>query len=110
MFKHTPGPWFVGEINHKKQRVDIDSKTPCPVTLHRSWEGLARCYGVEDNPTIGSEIMLANANLIASAPELLAALKDVMGWVPGPASWHTDEPMKALERARAAIEKARGES
>jgi len=41
--------------------------------------------------------------------ELLEALVDVLGWFPGRAAWHTDEPMKAVERARAAISKTRGE-
>jgi len=41
--------------------------------------------------------------------ELLEALVDVLGWFPGRAAWHTDEPMKAVERARAAISKARSE-
>lgn len=34
---------------------------------------------------------------------LLASLKDVISWVPGREKWHTDEPIKAVERARAVI-------
>lgn len=41
--------------------------------------------------------------------ELFEALVDVLGWFPGRQAWHTDEPIKAVERARAAISKARGE-
>jgi hypothetical protein len=55
------------------------------------------------------EVMHANARLIAAAPDLLEALRDVIGWVPGPASWHTGAPAKAVERARAALSKATGE-
>ena len=38
-----------------------------------------------------------------TAHELAEALRDVLGWVPGRAVWHTDEPMKAAGRARAAL-------
>lgn len=44
-----------------------------------------------------------------NSAELLEALVDVLGWFPGRQAWHTDEPIKAVERARAAISKARGE-
>lgn len=52
----------------------------------------------------------ALANLWAAAPDLLAALKDLIGWMPGRVSWHTDEPIKAVERAKTAIAKAEGEA
>lgn len=42
------------------------------------------------------QLMLQNA-------QLLAALRDVISWVPGREKWHTDEPIKAVERARAVI-------
>lgn len=35
--------------------------------------------------------------------QLLAALRDVISWVPGREKWHTDEPIKAVERARAVM-------
>jgi hypothetical protein len=38
--------------------------------------------------------------------ELVEALESVIGWVPGRAVWHTDAPIKAVERARAVIAKA----
>lgn len=57
----------------------------------------------------GSGCVKANARLIAAAPELLEALRDVIGWVPG-AIWHTGEPTESVNRARAAIAKATGES
>ena len=38
--------------------------------------------------------------------ELLAALRDVVGWVPGREKWHTNAPIEAVERARTAIAKA----
>lgn len=95
--KHTPGPWQLTPRYQDKVDVIHSTKAKVPggasltvarVTVRESW--LAE--------------QEANARLIAAAPELLQALRDVLGWVPsGP--WHTDEPMKAVERARAVIRK-----
>jgi len=49
-----------------------------------------------------------DARLMAAAPDLLEALRDLIGWVPGPDQWHTDACPKAVERAIAAIAKATG--
>ncbi|HDS1140228.1 TPA: hypothetical protein QDZ75_004306 [Stenotrophomonas maltophilia] len=57
-----------------------------------------------------SDEVEANARLIAAAPELLEALKDLIGWVPGGVHFHTDAPQRAVERASAAIAKATGEA
>ena len=46
------------------------------------------------------------ARKAACFDDLLAALQDVIGWVSGRERWHTDEPEKAVDRARAAIAKA----
>lgn len=35
--------------------------------------------------------------------ELVAALRELIGWVPGRAAWHTDASLKAVERARAVL-------
>ena len=75
MSKHTPGPWSVGEVSHKKQRVDIDSLHADQTVGHKTWRGLARAYGCEEMPAEGTAAMLANARLIAAAPELLEALQ-----------------------------------
>lgn len=42
--------------------------------------------------------------------ELVEALESVIGWFPGPSAWHTDAPIKAVERARAVLAKAREEA
>lgn len=57
---HTPGPWTVGE--HRGVWVG-------PV-VHADGKGVAFVVGSEDN-----------ARLIAAAPELLAALKDLRVFV-----------------------------
>ena len=40
--QHTPGPWSVGAVNYKKQRVDIDSLHADKMLGHQTWRGLAR--------------------------------------------------------------------
>ena len=101
MSKHTPGPWSVGEVSHKKQRVDIDSLHADQTVGHHTWRGLARAYGCEDMPVEGTAAMLANARLIAAAPELLEALKVLVenGGI---------GPEQMFHDARTAIAKATG--
>jgi hypothetical protein len=48
--------------------------------------------------------------LLKQQADLVAALRDVMSWVAPNSNWHTDEPKKALERARAVIAKATGKN
>ena len=60
--------------------------------------------GSEPDAHVEEIVKAANA-----APDLLDALVDVIGWVSGPNNWHTDAPQIAVQKARAAIAKARGE-
>lgn len=101
MSKHTPGPWLLREIK------DGGIVHLCPVTEDK----LSILTVVDqDGYPFGAIYNDADARLIAAAPELLNALRDVIGWVPGASAWHTDAPMKAVERARSVIAKATGES
>ena len=104
MSKHTPGPWSVGEVSHKKQRVDIDSLHADQTLGHQTWRGLARAYGCEDMPAEGTAAMLANARLLAAAPELLEALQSVLD-----NCLDSEGLCAAHAKARAAIAKATGE-
>ena len=69
--QHTPGPWkfvkdpipFYGSVYH---RIKKDNDTELPIAM--LWEG----GGTKGKPT-----QLANARLIAAAPELLEACKKV---------------------------------
>ena len=104
--QHTPGPWSVGAVSYKKQRVDIDSLHADKMLGHQTWRGLARAYGCEDRPAEGTAAMLANARLISAAPELLEALQKIAGntydeWTNG---------AEAARIARAAIAKSTGET
>ena len=97
--KHTPGPWFTssrsdGGIGPKSKDEDQSFGMVIPVAYIEQFDW--------------PENFTQNANLIAAAPDLLAALTDVIGWVPGGIAFHTNAAFAAVERARAAIAKATG--
>lgn len=103
MSKHTKGPWLPHWLmgngdTHWIVPADQPNAPLAKVDAFAPTDGDMELEGK------------ANARLIAAAPDLLAALRDVIGWIPGGASemWHTDAPSKAVERARAAIAKAEG--
>ena len=118
--QHTPGPWGVSGRTVRACRTDATA---------REWlrsAPVACAYSEDDNdgewptdhdddvlefPT--NEVAYANARLIAAAPDLLAALRELV------TLWDSPEPFtgadalqaigEATERARAAIRKAEGE-
>lgn len=121
--KHTPGPWYAGEpfeiFPGAGLRFHISQAEGAPYTPHYS--DVAQFVA----ETISSEklaIQQANARLIAAAPELLAALEDcqtALEWAieqgGGPACEHEAgvcfcNEKNALNYARAALRKARGET
>ncbi|MBA4282219.1 hypothetical protein [Ralstonia sp.] len=92
MSAHTPGPWeAVDRFTVRSAYSMGDKSKPGWIVA-----------------TLSEAALPSDSALIAAAPELLAALKDVIGWVAGPSSFHTDAPLKAVDRARAAIAKAEG--
>ena len=100
--KHTPGPWVALPEECDKPYVRIrgtqlGQRFKIANVLTPVYEGVHEREAEETR---------ANAALIAAAPDLLEALRDLIGWVPGPAHWHTDACPKAVERAVAAIAKA----
>lgn len=96
---HTPGPWALSE---ETLRDDLRSKL-----VHGLPEGMLAIVRVENQ---GAYYGDANARLIASAPDLLAALKALQiqalqSDVNDPSNeWGCE----ALAMARAAISKAEG--
>lgn len=88
--KHTPGPWTATIDREISDKCFIDALPDCPpVAL-----------------TMGKD-MEANARLIAGAPDLLAALENVLSAVA-----YDDGPARDilnLDEIRAAIAKAKGE-
>ena len=90
--QHTRGPWRVDRLDHNGQSVVMNDNIEIATCWHH-------CVG-----SIEQE-MHANARLIAAAPDMLAALRQVVDETAGgmvPPS--TD----AIDAARVAIAKAEG--
>jgi hypothetical protein len=96
--KHTSGPWQWDDDEVWQEGYDTEQHAPWLVgpSGERILTGQIHCL---------SE---ANARLIAAAPTLLEAPRDLIGRVPGPSHWHTNAAMKAVDRAIAAMAKATG--
>jgi hypothetical protein len=104
---HTPGPWWVerrvGDALQVNAKHRGEGSSYCVAGINH-WEGDAD---------------KANAHLIAAAPDLLAALKDLADWLAyglnkADGAEPTAEDHAACERvaaqARAAVDKAEGRS
>ena len=75
--KHTPGPWRLSE------------NSDGTITIHATDEGGCRVAEVDTENVDDHSIALADARLIAAAPDLLAALRPLVaeachaGWASG---------------------------
>lgn len=98
--QHTPGPWFVNGPYH----IQADLKTQVPVIVGQAL--MLR----NDN---GARVREANALLIAAAPDLLIALKNLLAraqmGLDQSATYDGLTNCDALAAARRAITKATGE-
>lgn len=91
MSKHTPGPWEVQNMT----------------VFNRGCMFVANCDGLGDVDRM--EMSRANARLIAAAPDLLAALQELLNMPDFDGSVITSAARKqAKHRARDAIAKAGG--
>jgi hypothetical protein len=90
--RHTPGPWEVGEHStHGPQGLNVEP-------------GIALVRGLGIAPA-------ANARLVAAAPELLDALRYLVGAAGlEDRNGKLTEMPKALDNARALIDRLRGEA
>lgn len=96
--KHTPGPWRTS-LSDDTVVIHIDAKG-----VHHE---VANIDGDYNEPDLWP-IMEANTRLIASAPDLLSALRWLRAfWHPG-SNHDTDEVQCALASADAAIARATG--
>lgn len=98
--KHTPGPWLVGDLS-VSEIVGINREHICRI------DGLP-----PDSSWLDGERRIANAHLIAAAPELLDALKNALNVLDGVACGHlgtVQMESRAIKIARQAIAKAEGE-
>ena len=88
MSAHTPGPWTVGGDTQFMNQVEI-------------WPAIGCAYGV------GPEV-IANAHLIAAAPDLLEALEAIVEALSNFDEEGLIEHAQQIIDARDAIKKARG--
>lgn len=90
MSKHTPGPWRV-----------VEDRVPSSLEVYAGKTAIAECWRRAD-----VETEIANARLIASAPELFAALQLMVDRFLDTEGSYGAWENEAIEAARAAIEKA----
>lgn len=94
--KHTPGPWTARDYGHENI-IHIE---------HETGSAIAQIGG----PTTNMDLAEANARLIASAPELLEVLGDMLARFADHEQYdETGEDTEAINAARAAIRKATGQ-
>ena len=97
--KHTPGPWSAGQFRDGGPFPGCDIGSP-------DGANVAQVLFVPPAVQVGGDIQkpeaLANARLIAAAPDLLAALQYVL-------SAHGEQLHDAFDQARAAIAAAEGD-
>jgi len=109
MRKHTPGPWTYSRSEQRGHwRFYVAQADGARYTPHYSDVATLIAETVSDERR---SIQEANARLIAAAPDLLEALKDVctqlLGWGVSTDPEHPDRV--ALRNAESAIAKATGE-
>lgn len=103
MSAHTPGPWDVAYLDGNGQSVVKAEHTEVCTCWHH-------CVGAIEKE------MHANARLIASAPDLLEAVRDLLGHFPTDtdmqgAGWSQDsieDACRAYDRANVTFSKATG--
>lgn len=98
--KHTPGPWMAEEVKTSIGRAFRINDKP-----GQDFDNVATIYDSHtwDNKK-GPVQHEANARLIASAPELLVALEELLA----AAEEDGGELNDPIEKAKAAISKAKG--
>lgn len=94
--KHTPGPWTVTGQKEYAYQIGIG------VVTDRGIDPIAAAYG-------DGEAAKANAQLIAAAPDLLAACQQMLSMTVARVPLTSPLRKAACARARAAIAKAKDE-
>jgi hypothetical protein len=107
--KHTPGPWVVGVSHDGKQFMIVGDDGEAEVAIvmpHRPLQRMTMPVMLASNDE------KANARLIAAAPELLAALQNLMNGIDTGAitSDHDETFANAISRAKKALSLVRGEA
>ncbi len=109
MSEHTPGPWkVVAPVAGKLRKPD--QKADRLIGYGKTGEHVCESFQYREHDHHDEETALANARLIAAAPELLEALLGLTNHL-GPGGYIASCGKPATERALAAARKAiRGES
>lgn len=103
MSKHTPGPWETNEIDHDHPYQDIvirNRKTRR--TICKLWidDAPVRDYNAEQE---------LNAELIAAAPDLLDALRELLDFsIPDSHYRHKERAQQARNRASELLQRLDG--
>ena len=100
---YTPGPWEVTESANAIVVMGSNAQHVVIIPLFKEyawskeeWEGL----NLEEK----NKVSIANARLIAAAPELYEALESLIDFL-----FHEKKNRQAILRAKAALAKARGD-
>lgn len=88
MSEHTPGPW-------KRHEVSKDDDYPIDI-FDQNDNQVASVLCDMGNRHMQQDEVLANANLIASAPELLDIVKTVLGCIEEGQPFHCSENNRIL--------------
>ena len=104
--KHTPGPWQIGQQHHTGGGEFYNAS--CVYQAGTETPAVCSVYGLPINQTRDAVVEmatrrkdtaegLANARLIAAAPELLAALQAIVALDDGdsPDLWHYEKEFAA---------------
>lgn len=98
--KHTPGNWAMGCYEDGKIYVYDD-----PRAMQVGYKGPINTIAEITDEEVGSESAKSNAQLIAAAPDLLAALKSFPGFYgPSDSQWIAwcERRIRAIAKAEAA--------
>jgi len=99
MSKHTPGPWrFNGDEVVQYINGSLGDPTVCSLV------GVGGDSYAEDE-----DEFMANAHLIAAAPDMLYALEDLLATVAAHDGPKSIDELGVIGRAMTAIKKAKGE-
>lgn len=96
MTQHTPAPWALAERSDALAIVDAKGNRLACLSYGRGSVSMK----------IESDANNANARLIISAPELLAALIALLAWTDNPENYSTGQYMNISAKARQAISHA----
>lgn len=110
--EHTPGPWRHAKEAIRHANGVVQTFNPDTVLTEDGELAICQVYGMPINTTL-EDIAgdprwadgLANARLIAAAPDLLAVVEEI-----GNHLYEKQDYFRVREMARAAIAKAKGET